>query len=132
MTQLARWRELASKKEEQWGDTRRKEENVGDRPSLTTANGDAVAADLQSVIVMDDLCEALVSIDFQVDAVSVSDVWKCSGNGLVRFDHLKGEQERDLSGPIKEVLELVEGVIHQAASLVHRRRRHVYPVETEL
>ena len=105
----------------------------GARPSSAhhREQRDAVAADLQSDIVMDDLCEALVLVAFQQAAGGVNDVRKRSAKGLVLFDHLKGVHERDLSGLIKEVRELVKGVIHQVASQVHRRRRHVYPDRAE-
>ena len=80
---------------------------------------------------MDDLCEALVQIGIQEVAGSVNDDGKCSAKGLFRFDHLKGVQEHDLSSLIKEVRELVEKELHQAALLVDRRRRHVYPDRAE-
>ena len=90
--------------------------NVLHSPSRT---GGAVSPDLQSDIVMDDLCEALVQVEFEEAAGSVNGVARRCAKCLVCFDHFKGVPESDLARLNNEVREPVERVLHQDASLVH-------------
>ena len=80
---------------------------------------------------MDDLREALVQGELKEAAGGVDDVGRRRAKGLVCFDHFKGVPESDLARLNNEVREPVEGVLHQVASLVHRRRRHVHPDRAE-
>ena len=92
---------------------------------------DAVVVDPQGDIVMDDLREALVQVEYQEAAGGVNDVgWRCA-DFLVGFDQLKGVPESDLASIDDKIQYSVDGLLHPASSLVHRCRRHVHPDRVE-